>query len=163
MYWPGTATVAERAVVLRVFCLESGSDRKGIDDRGFAAGAVEVETVQHLGSRCIVGIGAVRMRPQLEVGVRRIGFGEIGGEVPETSEDRFTHVGDAFQQRLAVGNGDRCVSTRQKPNSATCVEPMRHADFGVHHCIELNARNLGGQTRLPSQSVRRIGVAMRAG
>ena len=83
MYWPVHLDRRERGVGLGVVPAQLVRDAEAVDQDALAAPAAELEAMEELQPRRIERVGAVGVRPELEVGVGGIGLGEIGGEIPQ--------------------------------------------------------------------------------
>ena len=126
---------------------EHVGDLETVDQRRFAAGAVEVQAVQHLQSRRIVAVGAVGVRRQVQVGVGHVGLRQIGGELPEPSEDRLPDVGDAPNQGLGGRSRCRGAGDDGEPVRGDGGQPFAQAIVAADDCVERNSDGLVGDCR----------------
>ena len=139
MYWPGIAVVDSVSKMLRLCRAQHLGDLETVDQRRFATGAVEGQTVQHLQPRRVVAVGAVGVRRQVGGRVREIGLGQIGGELPEAAEDRLAHVADAPDQRLGCRGGCRCAGDDGEPVRGDDRQPLAKAVLAVHDEVVFDA------------------------
>ena len=117
-------------------------NRKRIDHGAVAAGAIELQTMQHLHARGVVRIRAVGVRAKFEVGVRSVGFGEIGSELPHAAKDGLAHVANAPQQCLGGFEAGRGAHSETEPELISFGEPLAHAIVGAHDGAVGNHRHM---------------------
>ena len=127
--------------------LHMPSDCERVDHRRLGTRSLELEAVQQLRTGGIVRVRAVGMRTQLQVGVGRIGLGEISGELPHAAKDRLAHVTDAAQQSFGGLGGGRRSNSQTETKFRSLREPFANAAFGVNHRRVCHRRYLGADER----------------
>ena len=77
---------------VRLVGLHPAGDGETVDQGALATAAVELQAVQHLEAGSVVAVGAVGVGSQFHRGVRTVGLGHVGLELPEGTEDRLADV-----------------------------------------------------------------------